>query len=78
MTTLFRLSPDATPRYSEPLDPGTGGNGVGRSFSGLFTTRIVEPVMSLWEIAGGFGREGRSEVSRTGGGLGNGGMSELP
>lgn len=78
VTTLCRLSPDATPRYSEPLDPGIGGRGVGRSSSGSFTTRIVEPVTSLWGIAGGLGSGGRPELSRVGGGLGNGGTSELP
>ena len=78
VTTLYRLSPDATPRYSEPLDPGIGGSGVGRSSSGSFTTRIVEPVTSLWGTVGGFGKGSRSEYSCAGGGLGNGGMSELP
>ena len=78
VTTQYWLSRDATPRYSEPLDPGIGGSGVGRSSSRSFTTRIVEPVTSLWENAGGLGKGDRSELSCAGGGLGNGGMSELP
>ena len=78
VTTLCRLSLDATPRYSEPLDPGIGGSGVGRSSSGSFTIRIVEPVTSLWENVGGLGKGDRLEPSLAGGGLGNGGMSELP
>lgn len=76
--TLYRLSLDATSRYSEPLDPGIGGSGVDRSSSGSFTTRMVEPVMFLWGKAAKFGKGGRFELSRAGGALGNGGMSELP
>lgn len=76
--TLYRLSLDATSRYSEPLDPGIGGSGVDRSPSGSFTTRMVEPVKSLWGKAAEFGKGGRFELSRPGGGLGNGGKSELP
>lgn len=78
VTTLYRLSLGATPRYSEPLDPGIGGSGVGRSSSSSLTTRIVEPVTSLRRTVGGLDKEGRFEPSLAGGGLGNGGMSELP
>lgn len=77
VTTLYRLSLGATPRYSEPLDPGIGCSGVGRSSSDLFTIRIVEPVTSRWGNVGGLGKGGRFEPSLAGGGLCNGGMSEL-
>ena len=75
---LYRLSPKAAPRSSEPLDPGIGGSEVGRSSLGVFTTRIVEPVMSLCGVAGGEGNGGRCELSRDAGEPGNEGMSELP
>ena len=66
------------PKYSEPLDPGIGGSGVGRSSSCSFTTRIVEPVLSLLGNTGGSGKGARSELLWAGAGPGNGGMSELP
>ena len=77
VTTQYRWSPDAAPRCSEPLDPGIGGSGVGKSSSGPWITRIVEPVTSLRETAGKFGRETGSELSSAGDVLGNGGISEL-
>ena len=78
VTTLYRLFLGAMPIYSEPLDPGIGGSGVGRSSSGSFTIRMVEPVTSLWGIVGGLGKGGRFEPSLAGGEIGSEGMSELP
>ena len=78
LTTLNRLSPDVAPRYSEPLDPGIGGRAVSRSSCGSFTTRIVEPVESLFENAGGSGKEDTFGLPWAGAVSGNGGMSELP
>ena len=78
LATLNRLSPDVAPRYSEPLDPGIGGRAVSRSSCGPFTTRIVEPVESLFEDADGSGKGKTFGFDWTGAVPGNGGMSELP
>ena len=78
LATLNRLSPDVTPKYSEPLDPGIGGRAVSWSSCSSFTTRIVEPVESLFESAGGSGKGDTFGLPWAGAVSGNGGMSELP
>ena len=76
VTSLYRLSADATFKHAEPLDPGIGGRGVGRSSCGSFTTRMVELVLSLFGNVGGSGEGTWSEFSEAR--PGNGGMSVLP
>jgi len=77
--TLFRCPPGAgaTPGVAESLEPGIGCR-AGTWSSCSFTMRIVEPVRSLCRIGGGLDRGRTFGFSPDGGGLNNGGTSELP